>query len=77
VSVKLLIFSNHGEVKGGPVVVGDFDQSEVTRIEEYLELAGYYPRVNLLENGDIIIAGDGSMVGYVEEFDDDDIEYNL
>jgi len=74
---KVAVFSSQGEVKSGPVVVGNFDRSEVTRIEEYLELAGYYPKVDFLENGDVIVAGDGTMLGYVEEFDEDEIEYEF
>ena len=75
---KIGTFSTGGDVKRGPIFVGDFDHSEVERIQSYLDLAGYYPRIHPLEDDGtgVVIAGDGVLKGYVGDYDGD-IDYEF
>jgi len=74
---EVATFSVQGEVKKGPVFVGDFSKDEVDRIKSYLDLADYFSRTWFHpESSDIVVAGDGILIGYVNDFDAD-IDYEF
>lgn len=85
---KIGTFSTGGDVMRGPIIVGDFDQTALQKIQSYLELADYLPRVRPLslngrtvrplrdERTGVVVAGDGVLMGYVGDYDGE-IDYEF